>query len=246
MATRLRVPLHNRGPALWPDHIPLAELQDIHRDLGTPLFRTMYQADKGGLGGTIISRDDFRYGIAPPESTCYMTVDPAISRKEAADETAMVVGNLWYPPDGDDERSVLFLRFVWHGRVGPSQTMDTMRKVYRYYRPVTIGVEAVAYQTALLELAEERYPDLPFEPVRPDKDKTSRFLHLGALYEFARIVHHPDLRASAFEHQLTRLSPLGNQRHDDMADAAEMLTRVSGMTGGPVLVQRPAGFVGSR
>lgn len=231
------VPLHDEGPALWPDYIPTEELLKRKGEVGTPVFETMYQARRGGLAGEIVKREYFEregfYRIAPANTTPFAAVDLAISQRQQADETAIVVGNADYAGN-------LFIRFVWHGRVGAMDTADHIARVHGHYRPVEIGVESVAYQASLIEIVEFRYPNLPVVPVHPDKDKFSRFLALGALYEFGRVFHHPSLRGSAFELQLTKLP---NGKHDDMADAASYLSILAGV-GSPVAVSGtpPEGF----
>ena len=227
-----QVTLHEKGPALWPEYISLAELDKRREEVGTPIFNTMYQAQRGGLAGVIVKREFFKYRNAPEGSLCYAALDPAISQKTQADETAIVVGNVDY--EGN-----VFIRFVWHGRVGVRETLGYIDEVYQHYRPVEFGVESVAYQAALIEIAEDKYPDIPFVPVKPDKDKFSRFLALGALYEFGRVFHHPYLEASAFEYQLTRLP---NGAHDDMADAASMMTILAGLSGPVTTGDVPEGF----
>lgn len=232
--------LHEEGPALWPSYISVQELKSRHRDLGTPLYSTLYQADRGGLTGEIIWRELFRHGYAPgldPKSggysVCYAACDLAISKKEKADQTAIVVGNV--TKDGE-----LFVRFAWEGRISSLQTAAKLERIWEHYRPVEFGVEAVAYQAALLEIAQEKYPHLPLTPVTPDRDKFTRFLALGALYEQGRIVHHPSLNGSLFELQLTKLP---NGRHDDMADALAYLAELTGLTkGGAFYAEKPAAF----
>jgi phage terminase large subunit-like protein len=231
-----QVQVHSNGPALWPEFIPLPELEKRRAEVGTPVFETMYQGRRGGLAGEIVKRDYFErggfYEYAPEGSIPYMAVDLAISKKEQADETAIVVGNV-------DHRGDLFIRFVWHGRVSSLETAEYLARAWGHYRAVEIAVEAVAYQTALIEIVEYRFPMLPVVPVRPDRDKFSRFLALGALYEFGRVHHHPSLRGSAFEHQLTHL-PGG--RHDDMADAAAYLADLAGLGSVTVTGAPPEGF----
>lgn len=236
-SVHLRVPLHENGPALWPQHIPLLGdngLEQAHRDVGTPIFETMYQGRRGGLSGTIISDEWFRYypmDVRPPGVT-YMAVDPAISLKTEADETAIAVGTIF-------EGQVAF-RWIWHGRVGIKETEDVILQAWRYYRPVEVGIEAVAYQSALVQLLEADHPELPIVPVKPDRDKLSRFLSLARLYEFGRVYHHPSMKASAAEYQLTHLP---NGRHDDIADAMTYIVEMGGIaTASIVLEDRPEGF----
>lgn len=235
--TVYRVLLHTDGPALWPDYIDLAALESARRDSGSPIFNTMYQAEPGGLKGQIIKREFFRYltdgGIERDflaNSEPYMTVDPAISEKTSADETAVVVGNI-----RDDGQ--VYLRFVWHGRVGVIEQERIIDQAYQHYRPVTIGIESVAYQAALIQMIAERRPDLPLEAITHGKqDKFSRILALGALYEFGKIVHHPSLSASAYEHQAVNYPG----KHDDMVDAAAMLAAYAAT--GAAVTSRPEGF----
>lgn len=234
MTLHLRVPLHDEGPALWPGVVSEKDLASMHRLLGTPIFNTMYQGQKGGLAGQIIRPDFFRYyeGL-PARSVCFAAVDPAISKKAIADETAIAVGNV-------DEEGSLYLRFVWSGRVGLIEQAEILKKVWTYYKPVTVGVEDVAFQAAVIEYVHERHPELPLEPVNPGgKDKLTRHLGLAALYEFGRIYHHPSLKASATEYQLTHLPG----KHDDIADAIQYLTVLGGLASGAVVLgRRPPGL----
>jgi predicted phage terminase large subunit-like protein len=234
VTTHLKVRLHDEGPALWPDYIPLAELDDWKRGVGTPIFETMWQGRRGGLAGKLVKPEWIQYFRGFPPGTTFMTVDPAISEKTSADETGIVVGNVVY-----DEPSRIYLRFVHHGRMGLRESAETIAKIAGYYRPVAIGIEAVAYQSALVQFVESEYPNLPIEPVKPDRDKITRILGLAALYEFGRVLHHPDMRASAYEWQLTHVP---DARHDDMVDAACYLAQMAGISVTGVSGDRPEGM----
>lgn len=253
-----RVLLHDKGPALWPSYITLDDLEGALRDVGTPIFETMYQGRRGGLAGQIVRPEWFRYYRGDPPGVTYMSVDPAISTKTTADETSITVGNVKldghvWRPESDSWRALndpepmpqlregsIYLRWNWHGRVGLKDQVAIIVKAADYYRPAAIGIESVAYQSALVQLIESDHPELPIEPVMPDKDKLSRFLFLGALYEFGRVYHHPDLQASALEYQLTHLP---NGRHDDIPDSIAYLAQMAGLTqGATVLAERPRGF----
>lgn len=235
---RFRVPLHDNGPALWPEYQGVLELEKAHRQLGTAIFDASYQLQPGGLTGQIINPAWFAYGYVPnPEdvpTTPYMTVDPAISTKSSADETAMAVGNI-------SASGQVWLRWVWHGRVGLMDQVRIIHEAWQHYHPVAIGVEAVAYQSALIQDLEARFDYLPLEPITPDRDKTSRFYALGALYEFGQIIHHPTIKGSATEWQLTRLPA---SKHDDIADAISMLTLMQGSGSAQMTYRRPGAWRG--
>lgn len=249
MTAHFRVPLHDNGPALWPEYIDVQALEDARRESGTPIFNTMYQAEPGGLRGQIIARDFFRYigdgsieKAFIAESQTYMTVDPAFTEKASNDETAIAIGSIH--PNG-----MLYVRFVWHGRARFPSIVETIAGDYRrpetrarsvvgYYQPVAIGIESQQAQSALIDMMEEQHPDLPLEKLPTTDDPFSRWLALGADYEFGRILHHQSLMNSAFELQLTHLP---TAKHDDMAQTIAMLTRyVDG--GGAVPIERPKGF----
>lgn len=231
-STHYRIPLHDDGPALWPGYIDVPMLEQARADVGTPIYETMYQGRRGGLSGEIITPSMFRYFEGVPPGTCYMAVDLAISKKTEADETAIAVANVF---DG-----FVAYRYVWHGRIGVKDQEDVIQKVWSFYRPVAVGIEAVAYQSALIELLEADHPELPVEPVTPDRDKLSRFLALARLYEFGRVYHHPSMKGSAAEYQLTHLP---NGRHDDIPDAMTYVAEMAGLAGGSIVTgQRPPGF----
>lgn len=235
-----RVLIHDRGPALWPEYIPLLDLAARKREVGTPVWNTMYQAEEEGLSGEIIWRDLFRhYEAVPLDTTCFMAVDLAISQKTSADETAIVVVNV--NDAGALPDPYVYVRWAWHGRIGLVKTAETILEAWEYYKPVAIGVEAIAYQQAQVELlGTEKYQHLPIEPVDPGGvDKFSRWLQLGALYERGVVLHHPSLEHSYFEAQLEHL-PTG--KHDDLADALHYAIKVSGMMIGAEVGDKPAGF----
>jgi phage terminase large subunit-like protein len=169
-----------------------------------------------------------------------MAVDPAIGKKATSDETAIVIANVVegtrHPGD-----PWLFVRWVWAKRgANEREKRDVIMQAWRYYSPVSIGIEDVAYQEALLELLGDDHPELPIVPVNPGgRDKLSRMLALGALYEFGRIVHHPTLKSSRFEDQLTKL-PTG--KHDDMADAEWYIAKMAGLTQTITITGRPPGW----
>lgn len=256
MTVALRVELHESGPALWPDYISNESLEQAREDLGTPLFETMYQGRRGGLAGQIIKPEWMRYYRGRPPGVCYGFVDPAISTKTTADETGIVIANVDLQHDSPTDyeeawqmgknpsppiRGTIYIRWVWHGRVGLKDTEAVIVEAHDYYRPSAIGIEEVAYQSALVQLLLADHPELPIEGSKPERDKLSRHLALARLYEFGRVYHHPDLQASAYEWQVTHLP---NSKHDDMADAAAGILQMTGLLSGAVTVnQRPPGFL---
>lgn len=233
-----RVLLHRRGPALWPEYLDIFALAARKREVGTPVWNTMYQAEEGGLSGEIIWRELFHYydGL-PVDTTCFMGVDVAISKKTTADETAISIVNVG--DQGTDP--FIYWRYAWHGRVGMIEAADTILDVASYYKPVAIGVEAVAYQAGLVELlGTQKYQHLPVEPQQQSEEKMTRWLKLGAAYERGVMLHHPSLQSSMAENQLVHL-PTG--KHDDIPDSLDLAIRTSGINMGAEMTAKPAGFL---
>jgi len=113
----------------------------------------MYQGRRGGLAGQIITDSYFRYYVSSPPGVPFMAVDPAISKKTTADETAIVIANVDLSSGGEEPGS-MYVRWYWHGRVGIKRQEEIIQQAWSHYAPVAIGIEAVAYQTALVELLE--------------------------------------------------------------------------------------------
>jgi predicted phage terminase large subunit-like protein len=119
--------------------------------------------------------DDFRY--YEPEKlktggmSIYMTVDPAASTAESADRTAICVvgvnaGGHWFVLDS------------WAERKRPIDCIDAIFRLCAKWRPLIVGIEAVAYQAALLDFLSKEMParNLFFriEPLKAAKKKELR------------------------------------------------------------------------
>lgn len=95
------------------------------------------------------AREDFRY-YSPTllheiSSRCsiFMAVDLAISEKKSADYTAI-------PVVGVDSQNHWFILDLVYGRFDPTQTIDHLFNLVKRWNPKMVGIEKVAYQTALI------------------------------------------------------------------------------------------------
>lgn len=100
-------------------------------------------------------REMFRY--YDPRTLCldtmsvYMTVDLASSKADSADfSVCCVVGvtmeGQWQVLD------------CWYGRVTPVEHMDAIFSLVQKWRPITVGIEKVAYQSAMQAFLEVEMP----------------------------------------------------------------------------------------
>ena len=141
-----------------------------------------------------------------------ITVDPAISEKEAADRTAIVVSAI--APDGN-----FYVLHSWAGRVGPAETIDRLLDLDSVYNPDWVGIESVAYQKALKlwaeDVARRKGRRVPFRELKADGSKIRRAstmqLHAQKFGIYLKHAEHADLLAECMKF------PVG--QHDDLVDA---------------------------
>jgi hypothetical protein len=160
-----------------------------------------------------------------------LALDPAISEEAKADEAALIVagrhrdsGALWFLDE-------------WGG-VGksPTQKLDALFEYHRKWQTTHNGIEAVAYQAALLHLAREKMAKERYffiiTPIRPGSKQTKAERIVGTLS--------PRYKANFIYHQrpLAKLEsglmdwPNGRK---DFADAAAMALNLLGETVGVVM-----------
>jgi predicted phage terminase large subunit-like protein len=188
----------------------------------------MYQGRPSPDEGGIFDRRDFRYfelnegkaRIRMPEGEvrevdpgyCAKAtyVDLAVSEKETADYTVAL--QVWVTP----ERDLLITDVIRKRIPGPAQA-DFLEHNYIG----TLKVEAIGYQSALIQALRER--GLPVEEVRPDKDKVTRASAAGALYKAGKIYH---LQGADWLHNLeSELLAFPAGDHDDQVDALAYAAR---------------------
>lgn len=86
-----------------------------------------------------------------PELNIFMTVDLAISQKDTADYTAIMVVGV----NKDNHWFVLDCSF---GRYDPTQTIDEIFRMAGKWSPQKVGVEKVAYQAAMHHFLDKEMP----------------------------------------------------------------------------------------
>lgn len=145
-------------------------------------------------------------------------VDLAISQKETADYTAIVLGRII----GEGRTAVLYiLPNIYNKKMTFPETVDTCKKLYGAFsdsRKPTFIIEDVAYQKALpQQLQNEGIYDI--RTSRPLSDKRSRIALTSHLIQTGRVLF-PKQGANLLIDQLVNF---GVEKHDDLADAFSML-----------------------
>ena len=120
MPTTTRVLLHSNGPALWPEHRPLAEVKELEATTPEPIWWCTYQGRPTPPSGQVFRRewwfaDGRRFDAGDPwhVNACvarWLSWDTAFKDTATSAFTACSVGELW-----PDYR--LALREVWRRKL---------------------------------------------------------------------------------------------------------------------------------
>lgn len=132
MPTNTRYLLHTLGPALWPQHKPLAEILQLKATTIADVWETTYQANPQAAGGATFKREwwnnnRFDAGDMGKVRTCvarWHSWDTALSDEDGNAFSALVVGELW-----PDYR--LTIREVYKERLDFPGLLDAMTRFAR-------------------------------------------------------------------------------------------------------------------
>ena len=208
---------------MWPERFTVEDLEATRRALGSYLWSALYLGRPAPLDGNVFRRSWFRYyehsgdtyklHDSEPRTvnvnSCrrFVTVDLAVSQRKSADYTVVAVWGV------TKQHDLLLLHRVRKRLPAPGQ-VPMLRKLHDDWTPDTIGIEAVAFQLAIVQQA--RQDGLPVKELRPDKDKVSRALTAAARLE-AGTVYWPR-NAPWLDEWESELLLFPNSRHDDQTD----------------------------
>lgn len=213
-----------KGNPLWPGKYPTPE--DIEEEHEKTMDEVAWQRE---FMLTIISTEEqiikpewiHFYEKQPADGLrgIYIGIDLAVSEKESADCTAIVVGYLYgigknmkiyiqkhpynnrssFPVHAEHIKNKIAMEKMMHGRV----------KVY---------IEDVGYQKALVQYFESQKYDVEGVPTGRN-DKAARLRLTTPLLKDARVLFPED----GCEELIDQLLGFGKERHDDLADAFSIL-----------------------
>lgn len=207
------------GEPLWPWKYNLEALEKIKTTIGVRDWLALYQQNPVAVENQEFKEIYFRYfeeeEIKNKLFHYTITVDLAISKNEGSDRTAIVV--VGKEPDNPN----WYIVDIKVGRFDPLETIDMIFQLYENYRlkgPVTVGVESVAYQKALLYFLDEeqRRRQVYFSVVelKAKGHKEERIRGLIPLYR-TRVIQHRKTYKELEEELLSFPAAV----HDDIADA---------------------------
>lgn len=198
-----------RGRTMDNKHLPADYVDNLRGQYPAQLLEAYLNGEFVNLSDGIIHREWFRPSTVRP-SILFMGVDLAISLKEGADSSTIVVGGI---DDG--------VFHVVHAEARKATFHDVQKWVIetaKTYQPKQIMIEAVQYQMAAVQELM-RTTSLPVIPARPDKDKAARLMPLAARYEQGFVRHAPASSGNAIKQLEDELVAFPNGAHDDLVDA---------------------------
>lgn len=201
----------NNNQSYWPEYITLEELEQIRQE--NPItFACEYQNDPLDESLVIIKPEWVKRSLIPNTITnLVLGVDLAISQKESADYTALVLM-------GINRETKTIYGIDWkRGRWTLNQTIEEINKLAITYTKFKIVVESVAYQAAFKqEYKRIASPQMRINDIHPRGDKETRLRGISGLFETGKIIFN---EAIAWNELIDELTSFGSAAHDDTVDA---------------------------
>lgn len=206
------------GQALWPERYPFEELMKIKKDIGTFEWEALYQQRPHILSGNLFKQKYFQYyDTLPLNLRIYQTVDLAISTKTEADYFVILTFGL-------DKDSNIYIMDLFMDKLEFLQQVESIKRNYGKWKPISIGIESVAYQQAMYQMF--RNTIFPVRKITPVSDKYTRAMKITPYFENGKVFINRNLpNRDIFETQLLRFP---NGKNDDIVDTVsyifEMIT----------------------
>jgi phage terminase large subunit-like protein len=177
------------GELLFPTKLTAEFLEIQKRKLGSYAYSNQYMNEIIPEELQTFKKHWFKYYTTLPERHwTFAMIDPAIGQKKTSDYTGTTVVSV-------DIDTNWYVRMAKMERLTPTQIVDSCFALQKQFNCMAIGIEAVAYQEALLYMCAEemkrRKVMLPIKEIRPPTDRTkeTRIRSLVPRYEFGRIYH---------------------------------------------------------
>jgi len=209
--------IDQNNQSIWPQQWPLEKLESIRSNpedpnyVGSLVFSQEYQNKPVNERDAIVKRSWIKYWETLPElKTKIIIVDPAISKNEKADFSAI---QCW--AKGIDKNDYLVEKDKNHYSF--NELGEAVRALYhrvnnRDNKKVdAIYIEITAYQAALKE--NDSLKDLPIRTFVPVKDKRTRLVVVSKFFEAGKVFIGSDMSSVVEE-----VVGFGSVAHDDECD----------------------------
>lgn len=210
----VKIPAIENGKSFWESRFDLWELENIRKQIWDYFFMSQYMQDPINDWSGDFIREYFQYSQETPQELEIVTfIDPAISQKQEADNTAIVT--IWL----DKRSNNIYVLDIIAWRMLPDEIIDNVFKTYLKWKPRRVWIEVVAYQKMLaLEIKKQmniRNIFFVLDEVNPQWEKEARIRTiLQPRYANHSIYHNNTCTELELE-----LLKFPNGKHDDIADS---------------------------
>jgi predicted phage terminase large subunit-like protein len=191
--------------------------KDLHGDWLHTYDLTELPLKEERLG---VQLPDGKLRIANLDLDIFIGVDPAISLSDEADSFAYAVLGV------TKDKAQAYLLDVWKGRIDFPDQIQLLQELHLKWRPIFIGIEQVAYQAALVQMAKRlsTMPNISGQHA-PGK-KNERIMSMSPSFKIAQVKVRGEFK-DFIDEWLDFDSSRKNQK-DDTLDAVEIALRTAG------------------
>lgn len=216
------------GKLLFPTRLGWSALEQQKRAQGSAHFSAQYMLNPVPTD-TQVFRPPFKSyeetDIRSLELKKFITIDPAISEDKQADYSAMICV-------GVDKNNDWYILDIYRDRVQPKRLIDQIFYWNEKWKPVSVGIETVAFQKALqyflYDEMKRRNKNIPLVELKNnDRSKDERIMGLQPRYEMGSIFHPQKSTVPLTEDLEDELRRFPKNAHDDMIDALASLLELA-------------------
>jgi predicted phage terminase large subunit-like protein len=212
-------PYDGQGKLVWPERYPLGWFREKEEKAGTIIFAGQYLNEVEGMRGEVFDIDDcqrVKPSEIPSGMAYFMGVDLAISLKKKNDRFAIVIVGM----NGKD----FYVVDHFSERIRVAEQTKTIRRLWRKWHAVAIGIEVNSYQEAQKQLLEDKDPEgeMCLVPIQTQTDKLTKAWKLSPLFQGQHMFF-----AEGAGPVISEIVGMPNGEHDDLFDALDNAVRAA-------------------
>jgi predicted phage terminase large subunit-like protein len=219
----VRPAINEQGEVYFPKKFSKARL-DLLRKTQSKTYYSQYMLTPIGGDDIVFKREDLEpYTFSkmediPKNVNTFITCDLAISQKETADYTVILVSQV-------DENGHIWIPTMMRGRFTPSETVEHIFRLQKEWKPMYVGVEGVAFQKSMLyfikDMMQMKGIYFNIRELKADGDKKRRALTLAPYVE-NHVFHVHESLTTLIDEMVT----FPHAKHDDCVDAAAYIPQI--------------------